>query len=51
MDWFALINIQNLLLIFIGFCIGYFWRVGKKFIEYLNNENKTKTGEGTNTTV
>jgi hypothetical protein len=41
-DWFGVINIWNIFLLLLGFLIGRFWRLGKRFIEFISQE---KNGE------
>ena len=38
-NWFNIINIQNILLLAVGFFVGRFWRLGKKIIKQIGNEN------------
>ena len=39
-NWFSIINIQSILIFIVGFTIGRFWRLGKKIIKQINNENR-----------
>jgi hypothetical protein len=42
MNWFSVINIQNIILFGLGFIFGRFWNLFKKFIKFLNKENENK---------
>lgn len=37
-NWFEIISIKNILLLFIGWVIGRFWNLGKKIIKNIKNE-------------
>ena len=39
-NWFNIINIQSILIFLAGFIIGRFWRLGKKIVKQINNENR-----------
>ncbi len=39
-NWFSIINIENILILLAGFIVGRFWRLGKKLIAQINNQDK-----------
>lgn len=38
-DWFAIINIKNILLLTIGFVVGYYYRMAKIIIKKLKEQD------------
>lgn len=39
-NWFSILSISNILIFFLGFIVGRFWRLGKKMIKKIQEENK-----------
>ena len=40
-NWFNIISFKNILILFIGFLIGRFWRLGKRIIKQVGKESET----------
>jgi len=41
-NWFSILSFQNIVIFMLGFVIGRFWRVGKKIIQQMKQEDKNK---------
>lgn len=39
-NWFNIISFKNIVIFFLGFLIGRFWRLGKRIIKQIKNQNE-----------